>query len=122
MKNGRLVFVDTNVFGQEQVGIKRYLAAVQSVTAEFEERKNVLTGIEKQIEAINIEILGLEAAKDATAIKSKQDQRAKLERELEKKKKDYNSAYEKRFQKVAEKFPVKLGTRWMRTRRNADLR
>jgi Skp family chaperone for outer membrane proteins len=107
----KIAFVDTRTFGDEKLGITRYLDAVKSVQGEFQARNAELVNIQKRISGISDEIAKLNAATpvDAGAVRAKQDEGARLQRELKYKKEQNDSDFDKRFDEVVGPVSVDIG-------------
>ncbi len=103
---GKLVFIDTRAFGDEKTGINRYVAAVKSLEVEFKSRQDEMTSIKGRIKAISDELLYMKNEKE---IKVKQEERRKLEKELENKRKDASAAFDKRYDKVVGPVASQIG-------------
>ena len=107
----KIGLVDTTVFGDEKVGITRYVNAVKSVQGAFQVRINELNTLQTQIKAVSDEITKLNAnpAASAEMIKAKQDDGARLQRDWKYKKDQFDVDYEKRLTEVVAPISADIG-------------
>jgi Skp family chaperone for outer membrane proteins len=98
----KIAVVNTEAFRDEKVGIARYLKAAKSVDAEFQTRNAELTNLQTRIKALADEITKLSAnpVVSPETIQAKQDEGARLQRELKYKKDLADADYEKRYNQV----------------------
>ncbi len=102
----KIAFVNTQAFGDEKVGIGRYVAAMKNLEREFQPRVAELQALQNKIKAIVEEINKLNAGGGASGVVSqktlddKRDEGERLQRELEYKKKEYDAALAKRYEDV----------------------
>ena len=101
----KIAFVNTQAFGDEKVGIGRYVAAMKNLEREFQPRVAELQALQNKIKGIVEEINKLNAGSSANvvpqkAIDDKRDEGERLQRELEYKKKEYDAALAKRYEDV----------------------
>ena len=107
----KIGLVDTTAFGDEKVGITRYVNAVKSVGAAFQVRINELNTLQTQIKAVADEITKLNAnpAASAEMIKAKQDDGERLQRDWKYKKDQFDVDYEKRLTEVVAPISSDIG-------------
>ena len=99
----KIAVVDTTLFGDEKAGIKRYLAAVNTVQKEFEGKNTELRNLQRQIKVIADDITkltGNNSIVSAETIRAKQDQGERLQRDLKYKKEQAQAEFEKRYSDV----------------------
>jgi Skp family chaperone for outer membrane proteins len=98
----KIAIVDTTVFGDEKVGIKRYLNAVTTVQKAFESKNAELRNLQSQIKAIADDINRLSGASVVSpeTIRAKQGEGERLQRELKYKKEQADADFEKRYTEV----------------------
>ncbi len=99
----KIAVVDTTLFGDEKAGIKRYLAAVNTVQKEFEGKNTELRNLQSQIKVIADDITkltGNNSIVSAETIRAKQDQGERLQRDLKYKKEQAQAEFEKRYSDV----------------------
>ncbi|MGH9969892.1 MAG: OmpH family outer membrane protein [Pyrinomonadaceae bacterium] len=98
----KIALVDTSVFGDEKVGITRYVNAVKSLQREFQPRQTELVGIQGRIKTLADEIGKLTGASvvDPKTIQGKQDEAERLQRDLKYKKEQADADFSKRYQEV----------------------
>jgi len=98
----KIAIVDTSVFGDEKVGIKRYLNAVTTVQKAFEGKNAELRNLQSQIKAIADDINRLSGASVVSpeTIRAKQGEGERLQREFKYKKEQADADFEKRYSEV----------------------
>ena len=99
----KIAIVDTTLFGDEKTGIKRYVAAVNTVQKEFEGKNTELRNLQSQIKVIADDITkltGNNSIVSAETIRAKQDQGERLQRDLKYKKEQAQAEFEKRYSDV----------------------
>jgi Skp family chaperone for outer membrane proteins len=98
----KIAIVDTTVFGDEKVGIKRYLNAVTTVQKAFEGKNAELRNLQSQIKAIADDISKLSGASVVSpeTIRAKQGEGERLQREFKYKKEQADADFEKRYSEV----------------------
>lgn len=98
----KIAIVDTTVFGDEKVGIKRYLNAVTTVQKAFEGKNAELRNLQSQIKAIADDINRLSGASVVSpeTIRAKQGEGERLQREFKYKKEQADADFEKRYSEV----------------------
>ena len=99
--SARIAFVNTEAFGDEKVGIARYVAAIKSVDVEFEPRQKELSALQAKVASVADEVTKLNAERAAAAtIQSKVDENQRLQVELKRLSEDAQAAYNKRTDEV----------------------
>lgn len=98
---GKTGWVDTGAFADEKEGIKRYLAALTAIGNELKPREQELINIQTRVATIAEDIRKLQNTPPnvpipAPAIREKQEEGQRLQREFEFKKKEYDAMVEKR--------------------------
>ncbi|HEV7474739.1 MAG TPA: OmpH family outer membrane protein [Pyrinomonadaceae bacterium] len=98
----KIAIVDTNSFGDEKNGIRRYLNAVKTVQASFAPRTKELVDLQSRIKAIADEISKLSgnAVVGQQTIQAKQDEGERLQRDLKYKKEQLDADFDKKFTEV----------------------
>ncbi|MBK9162923.1 MAG: OmpH family outer membrane protein [Acidobacteria bacterium] len=100
----KMGWIDTRFFGDEKEGIKRLAAAYLALEKEAQPKEQELVGIQNRLQAIATEINTIRTAAAAPnappfnprTITDKQDEAARLQREGEFKKKEFDAFLEKR--------------------------
>lgn len=107
----KIALVDTTMFGDEKTGIKRYLNAVNTVQRGFDARNAELRNLQSQIKAIADDITKLSANSVVSqdTIRAKQDEGARLQRELKYKKEQADADFEKRYAEVVGPVSTEIG-------------
>jgi Skp family chaperone for outer membrane proteins len=107
----KIALVDTTAFGDEKVGIKRYLNAVNSVQRGFDARNAELRNLNAQIKAIADEITKLSGSPvvSQATLTAKQDEGQRLQRELKYKKEQADADFEKKFNEVVGPVSTDIG-------------
>ena len=98
----KIAFVDTTVFGEEKVGIRRYINAVNSVEKIFEPKTLELRNLQNQIKVIADDIAKLNnnPVVSPQSVRAKQDEGERLQRELKYKKEQADADFQKRYSEV----------------------
>jgi Skp family chaperone for outer membrane proteins len=107
----KIALIDTSVFGDEKVGIMRYVNAVKSVQREFQPKQAELTSIQARIRTLADDINKLAGAPmvDPKTIQAKRDEGERLERDLKYKKEQADADFEKRFKEVVLPISADIG-------------
>jgi len=98
----KIAVVDTTAFGDEKVGIRRYVNAVTTVQRGFDGKNAELRNLQNQIKAIADDLTKLsgQSVVSQDTIQAKQDEGARLQRELKYKKEQADADFEKRYTEV----------------------
>jgi Skp family chaperone for outer membrane proteins len=98
----KIAIVDTTVFGDEKVGIKRYINAVNTVRRGFDGKNAELRNLQNQIKVIadDLNKLGDNSVVSAETIRAKRDEGERLQRELKYKKEQADADFDKRYTEV----------------------
>ena len=107
----KIAFIDTSAFGEEKGGITRYVTAVKSLEREFDPRQKELQAMQTRITAIADEIgkLSGNAVVDPKTIQAKQEEGARLQRDLKYKKEQADADFAKRYQEVVSPISADIG-------------
>lgn len=94
-------YIDTGAFADEKEGIKRFTNALTAIGNEAKPKEEELIKIQNRVAALAEEIRKLQTAPPAVptppeAMRSKQEEGQRLQREFEFKKKEYDAFVEKR--------------------------
>ena len=93
----KIALVFPGMFADEKEGITKFLAAIRQLNTEFAPKQQELEGLQKRIQSLSDEFQKLNAAKaNEATLRAKQEEYERLMREFEFKKKDAESAYQKR--------------------------
>ena len=98
----KIALVDTRMFGDEKIGIKRYLNAVNTVERGFDAKNAELRNLQSQIKAIadDINKLSGNPVVSEESLRAKQSEGERLQRELKYKKEQADADLEKRYNEV----------------------
>jgi Skp family chaperone for outer membrane proteins len=99
----KIALVDTTVFGDEKVGIRRYVNAVNSVEKIFEPKSLELRNLQNQIKVIADDLNKLNANPSVVSeetIRTKRDEGERLQRDLKYKKEQADADFQKRYTEV----------------------
>ena len=98
----KIALVDTTVFGDQKVGIRRYVNAVNSVEKIFEPKSLELRNLQNQIKVIADDIAKLNnnPVVSPESVRAKQDEGERLQRELKYKKEQADADFQKRYTEV----------------------
>ncbi|HMF58227.1 MAG TPA: OmpH family outer membrane protein [Pyrinomonadaceae bacterium] len=97
---GRIAIIDSDVFGDQQKGIKRVLAALNTINNEFLPQQNALSSLKTRIQTLVDQINHPAAGTTAQAQQQKQEQAAALQREWEYKTRETQANYNRRLAEV----------------------
>ena len=92
--------MSTESFGDQKEGIKRLVAAFQTVEREFKPRRDEIQTLRTRYEALAKEINDTKAVADQKALAAKADQATQLETEIKRKQEDGQKALDKRVQEL----------------------
>ena len=95
---GKFAIIDTDAFNDQANGIKRLVAAFQTVEREFKPRRDEIQGLRTRLEALVKEIDSTKAVADQKALAAKAEQAQQLEIEIKRKQEDGQKALDKRVQ------------------------
>jgi Skp family chaperone for outer membrane proteins len=100
--DSRIAFVDTEAFGDEKTGIARFVAALHTVQREFKPKQDEMLTIQTKLQQLakDIDTLSKSTVVDPKSIQAKQDEGARLERELKYKKEDFDATMQKRYREI----------------------
>jgi Skp family chaperone for outer membrane proteins len=109
--NSRIAFVDTSMFGDEKNGITRYVNIGKALEREFQPSQTELVNMQNRLKAIADEInrLGASTVADPKTIQAKRDEGERLQRDLQRKKEDYDARFEKRYGEVMAPLTAEIG-------------
>jgi Skp family chaperone for outer membrane proteins len=97
---GKFAIIDTDAFNDQQNGIKRLVAAFQTVEREFKPRRDEIQGLRTRYDALVKEINDTKAVADQKALAAKADQATQLETEIKRKQEDGQKALDRRVQEL----------------------
>jgi Skp family chaperone for outer membrane proteins len=95
---GKFAIIDTDAFNDQTNGIKRLVAAFQTVEREFKPRRDEIQSLRTRLEALVKEIDSTKAVADQKALAAKAEQAQQLETEIKRKQEDGQKALDKRVQ------------------------
>lgn len=107
----KIAIVNTEMFGDEKAGIRRYLTAVQTVEREYRPKQVELQQLQTRIKGIAEEIQKLSGASgviDPKTIQAKQEEGERLQRDLKYKKEQFDSDIEKRYKTLVEPVTIDI--------------
>jgi len=97
---GKFAIIDTDAFNDPAQGIKRLVAAFQTVEREFKPRRDEIQTLRTRFEALAKEIESTKAVADQRALAAKADQATQLETEIKRKQEDGQKALDRRVQEL----------------------
>ena len=109
--DSKVAFINTELFGDEKDGIKRYVSTVQALQRDLKPKQDEIVGLQNRLRQIatDIENLSKTAVASPATIQAKQDEGEKLQRELEYKQKDYEALSQKRYREIVGPVSVDIG-------------
>ena len=107
----KIAIVNTDMFRDQKVGIRRYLNAVATMQREFEPRNAELVTLQNRLKALSDEITKLSGNPivDPKSIQLKQDEGERLQRELKYKKEQLDADIDKRYGEVVGPVSTDIG-------------
>jgi Skp family chaperone for outer membrane proteins len=93
---GKFAIIDTDAFNDPAQGIKRLVAAFQTVEREFKPRRDEITGLKTRYDALVKEIQDTQKVADQKALQAKAEQAEALKDDIERKQKEGQKALDKR--------------------------
>jgi Skp family chaperone for outer membrane proteins len=107
----KIALVDTNMFGDEQAGIKRYLNALKTVQGEFQPKQAELINLQTRIKTIADEITKLSGTPVVSepSIRAKQEEGERLQRDFKYKKEQVEAEFQKRYEAVVGPISADVG-------------
>lgn len=107
----KIAFIDTTIFGDDKVGIKRYVNAVKGLESEFLPRQTELVNMQTRIKTLADEInkLSATAGGDPKTIAAKRDEAERLQRDIKYKKDQADADLAKRYQEVVSPISSDIG-------------
>ncbi|MCA1620195.1 MAG: OmpH family outer membrane protein [Acidobacteria bacterium] len=95
---GKFAIIDTDAFNDQTNGIKRLVAAFQTVEREFKPRRDEIQSLRTRLEALVKEVESTKAVAAPAALAAKAEQAQQLETEIKRKQEDGQKALDKRVQ------------------------
>jgi Skp family chaperone for outer membrane proteins len=108
----KIAFIDTGAFGEEKVGITRFVNAMKSLEREFKPRQDELNTIQTRIKTIADELNKLSAGSavvDQKTIQAKQEEGERLQRDLKYKQDQADADFKKRYSDVVSPISQDIG-------------
>ncbi len=93
---GKFAIIDTDAFNDPAQGIKRLVAAFQTVEREFKPRRDEIQSLKTRYDALVKEIQDTQKVAAPAALQAKADQAEQLKVEIERKQQDGQKALDKR--------------------------
>jgi Skp family chaperone for outer membrane proteins len=106
---GKFAVIDTDAFSDPKNGIKRLVAAFQTVEREFKPRRDEVQQLQARYEALAKEIDATKNVADQKALAAKADQATQLETEIKRKQEDGQKDLEKRVQTLTQPIYQDIG-------------
>jgi Skp family chaperone for outer membrane proteins len=107
---GKFAIIDTDAFNDQANGIKRLVAAFQTVEREFKPRRDEIQTLRTRLEALVKEIESTKAVAAPAALQTKAEQAQQLETEIKRKQEDGQKALDKRVQDLTGPVYQDIGT------------
>ena len=107
---GKFAIIDTDAFNDQANGIKRLVAAFQTVEREFKPRRDEIQTLRTRFEALAKEIDSTKAVAAPAALQAKAEQAQQLEIEIKRKQEDGQKALDKRVQELTGPVYQDIGT------------
>jgi len=109
--DSKIALVDTEAFGDEKAGIVRFVNALQTLSREVKPKQDEMLAIQTRMQQLakDIDTLSKAAVADPKSIQAKQEEGARLERDLKYKKEDYDAMTQKRYRDVVGPISADIG-------------
>lgn len=109
--DSKIALVDTEAFGDEKNGIVRFVNGLRTLTSEFKPKQDEMLAMQARMEQLQKDIAALNqaAVADPKTIQAKQEEGARLERDLKYKKEDYDAMMQKRYREVVGPVSADIG-------------
>ena len=107
---GKFAIIDTDAFSDQKEGIKRLVAAFQTVEREFKPRRDEIQTLETRLNALAKEINDTKSVADQKALAAKADQAETLKEEIERKRNAGQRDLNKRVQELTEPIYKDIGS------------
>jgi Skp family chaperone for outer membrane proteins len=108
--DSKIAFINTEAFGDEKDGIRRYVNTVQSLQRELKPKEDEVVGLQNRLRQLATDIDTLRKAPTSEAsVQAKQDEGARVQRELEYKQKDLEALSQKRYREIVGPVSVDIG-------------
>jgi Skp family chaperone for outer membrane proteins len=109
--DSKIALIDTEAFADEKAGIARFVGAVRTLQSEMKPKQDELLSIQTRMQQLSrdIDTLSKAAIVDPKTIQAKQDEGARLERELKYKKEDFDALTQKRYREVVGPISADIG-------------
>ncbi|MDT5061276.1 MAG: hypothetical protein QOH63_1735 [Acidobacteriota bacterium] len=105
----KIAFIDTGAFGEEKVGITRFVNAMKALEREFKPRQDELTTMQNRVKALAEEISKTQSVADPKTIQAKQDEGERLQRDLKYKQDQADADFKKRYTDVVSPISQDIG-------------
>lgn len=105
----KIAFIDTGAFGEEKIGITRFVNAMKSLEREFKPRQDELNTMQNRIKALADEISKTQSVADPKTIQAKQDEGERLQRDLKYKQDQADADFKKRYTDVVSPISSDIG-------------
>ncbi|MDT4952594.1 MAG: hypothetical protein QOJ02_732 [Acidobacteriota bacterium] len=105
----KIAFIDTGAFGEEKVGITRFVNAMKALEREFKPRQDELTTMQNRVKALADEISKTQSVADPKTIQAKQDEGERLQRDLKYKQDQADADFKKRYTDVVSPISQDIG-------------
>jgi Skp family chaperone for outer membrane proteins len=107
--DSKIAFIDTGAFGDDKVGITRFVNAMKALEREFKPRQDELNNIQNRIKALADEINKTQSVADPKTIQAKQDEGERLQRDLKYKQDQADADFKKRYTDVVSPISQDIG-------------
>lgn len=109
--DSKIAFVDTEAFGDQKAGIARFISALRTLQSELKPKQDELLAIQAKMQQLakDIDSLSKTGVVDPKTIQAKQDEAARVERELKYKKEDFDALTQKRYGEVIGPISTDIG-------------
>jgi Skp family chaperone for outer membrane proteins len=105
----KIAFINTEAFGEDKVGITRFVNAMKALEREFAPRQTELNTMQASIKTLADDISKTQSVADPKTIQAKQEQGERLQRDLKYKQDQADADFKKRYTEVVSPISADIG-------------
>jgi Skp family chaperone for outer membrane proteins len=98
----KIAYINTEAFGDEKVGITRYVTAIKALEREFQPRQTELEGLNTRLKTLAADIQKMSGSTvvDPKSLQSKQEEAEGIQRDMKYKKEQADALFAKRYEEA----------------------
>ena len=111
LPDAKIAFINTEAFGDEKEGIRRFTTALKSLENEFKPRQTELEGMRTRLRTIadDINKISNSPAADPNSVRAKQEEGERLQTDIKRKSEDAEKAFQRRYSEVVGPISADIG-------------